>query len=172
MTSVCYLKTLKDRFCHCYDIYENTNETQKLDIDLLATFFIRGEKHMLTKNIKLYALEEYEHCMVRVFHSKVTLPEAAAFAVRINQSIAFMVHPHPDHKRTILTGVMVAEQGCDDTVRDFVAKYRSQKVFQFYMKGWCEVRLVLVNLQDGSVTYSTDRNNRHLGRMYMVPAAT
>jgi hypothetical protein len=172
LTSTCYLKTLKDRFRHYYDIHENTDETQKLGVDLIATFFLRGEKHMLTKNIKLYALEEYEHCMVRVFHDKVTLSQAEAFAERINQSIEFMVRPHPDHKRTILTGVMVAEQGCDEAVCDFAAKYRSQRVFQFYMKGWCEIRLVLVNLQDGRVTYRADHNSRHLGRMYMIPDAT
>lgn len=170
MNSQTYLQILKARFCHRFDLQENTDRTRRLGIDLLASYSLRDEKHMLTKGITLYALEEYEHCMVDVFEQVVTLRQAQEFADRVSRSIEWMVHPHPDHKRTILTGVLVAEKGCEQAVRDFVARYHSEKVFAFYIKGWCEVRLVLANLSDGTVAHRNNRSSRHLGRMYAIPA--
>jgi hypothetical protein len=166
-----YLESLKKRLGHRFDIYENTDQTEQLGVDLLATYSLRDEKHMLTRKITLYALEEYEHCLVHVFEQELTLQQAAQFAEGVSRSMALMVHPHHDHKRTILTGVLIAEQGCQEAVKNFVARYHREKIFQCYMKGWCEVRLVLVDLCGGTVAHRANSKSRHLGRMYKIPDA-
>jgi hypothetical protein len=66
---------------------------------------------------------------------------------------------------------MVAENGCDEEVRTFIRKYHSQKTFCFMMHGWCEVRLVLADLKEGSVAFCNKWHSRHLGKMYGIPAA-
>lgn len=171
MESSAYLETLKERFRHRFDICEDADKMELLKVDLLATYSLRDEKHMLTKSITLYAQEEYEHCLVRVFREEVTLLEAQDFAGRICRDMLLMVRPHPDHKRTILTGVLVAEQGCEEAVKDFVAKYRSQKAFRCYLMGWCEVRLVLADLSEGTVVHRANHASRHLERMYRISPA-
>ena len=140
-----------------------------MGIDLLASYSAKGVKHILSKKVKLYTLEEYEHCFIRIYKEEVTIQQANEFAESIMQSIDFMVHPHPDHKRTILTGVLIAEKGCSAAVNDFVAAYHNQRIFWFFMHGWCEARLVLADLRQGAVVHSKRRTSRHLGKMYNIP---
>ncbi len=170
MNSVPYLKTLKERLSHRFDTFEG-ERSAALGLDLLATYSLRGEKYMLSKKIQIYALEEYEHCLVRVCPKPVTLQEAQIFAQQVQGAVAALVRPHADHKRTILTGVLVAEAGCENGVPAFIRKYYSQKSFHCMLHGWCEVRLVLADLHTGTVAFCNKRHSRHLGKMYSIPAA-
>lgn len=162
-----YLEVLKNRYRRYFNIYEKEHELLSDEFDLMATCNIRGEKYMFSKSIKVYTVEENEHCFVKVYGNIVTDEQIQEFADSIKKTIEAIVKPHPDHLKTILTGVVIAEQGCTDYVKKFVTNYRYQRSFMFCLKGWCEVRLVLVDLSQNTVSHHA--KNEKLKMLYNIP---
>jgi len=145
-----YLKTLNNRYKRYFDVFEN-HHLAGARFDLYASFYMKGEKYVLSKKFKIYSLENNEHCLLKVFPSEITRKDVHHFAEVVVQTIDKLVEPHLDHMKTIITGVLVASHGTTSDCQKFVKGYRHSKPFMLYLKGWCEVRLVLVDLKEDSV---------------------
>lgn len=167
MEALDYMEALKNRYRRYFNIYEKGHELLIDEFDLMATCNIRGEKYMFAKSIKVYTVEENEHCFVKVYGNIVTDEQIQEFANSIKKVIETIVKPHPDHLKTILTGVVIAEQGCTDYVKRFAASYRYQRSFMLCLKGWCEVRLVLVDLSQNIVIHHP--KDEKLKILYNIP---
>jgi hypothetical protein len=82
------------------------------------------------------------------------------FAEVMKGSIEHLVRPHPEHVRTVLTAVMITDQGCEPDVLMAVKKFRFSRPFKFYLHGWCDIRLVLVDLLNGTVFHNLGKWSR------------
>ncbi|ACB85123.1 hypothetical protein [Natranaerobius thermophilus] len=166
MKSSKYLKILKDRYSRLFDIYENYKVGDNY-FDLLTSCNIKGVKYMLTKKAKVYTVERNEHCLVNLFNNPVNLERLKDVADKVIDSIDYLVEPHPDHMKTIITGVIIAEYGASEEGENFVMTFRYQKPFMFYLKGWCEVRLVLVDLYQQKLVHNP--KDKEVVKLYNIP---
>ncbi len=164
MNSAEYIDLLKKRYSYSFDVVERDHPLIDGYFLFLASYRVHGEKYMLTKRIKLYAIEEFEHCLVRKYGAEITDQDITEMTEKITSSIELLVKPGPDHMRTYLTGVLIAEKGCALSVPDLVRKYRFQRSFKFGFEGWCEIRLVLIDLSTGTVVHHP--REKRLGKFY------
>ncbi|MCS4464218.1 hypothetical protein JTT01_08700 [Clostridium botulinum] len=57
------------------------------------------------------------------------------------------VTPHKDHKSSYLTGILISENSIDDNIKQYVKKFKFAKAYKFYWFGWCDIRLILIDLK-------------------------
>jgi hypothetical protein len=155
-----YLKLLKKRYKHYYNVFEGCDKCMMWNVDLISEYIVRHERSAFTRKLVLYAQEEYEYCFIRTYDKPLSISQVLDFADLLKGSIEHFVQPHSDHVKTILTGVMITDKGCHSDVFRVVTKFRFSKPFKFYLHGWCEIRLVVVDLLNGAVFHNLGKSSR------------
>lgn len=135
-------------------------------MDLVAKFKMRNEKYFFTKKITLYAYENHETILLQRFDS-ITPAGAQDFCAYLKEAVGELIIPSDEHMSSALTGVLVAGGGVDAEVRRIVEGFRYSRSFKFFLQGWCEIRLLAVDLPAARV-YS-NRAGRPLREAYWVP---
>ena len=78
-----------------------------------------------------------------------------------------MIVPSDEHMSSTLTGVLLVGGGVDDQVKRLVENFRYSRSFRFFLQGWCELRLLLVDLTTAELY--TNKAGRSLREAYRVP---
>lgn len=74
--------------------------------------------------------------------------------------------PPKDHQYTWLTVVMLSQHTPDAAARKAVESCRMTRYYQFYLRGYSEVRMLLVDLEKGELI--TNRAGRSLKKLYAL----
>jgi hypothetical protein len=62
-----------------------------------------------------------------------------------------LVKPHEEHMSSIVSGILVSEQGFEPEAIRIGTGFKYERSFWFGLRGWCSVRLLLVDLSSGPV---------------------
>lgn len=161
-----YLSVLADRYAPYYDVSWN-EELAGRRFDLVARFKLRSERYFAVKTLTLYAYENRETALVQVVR-RIDGPAVAEFTNYLKRAVSLLVQPNEEHMSTMLTGVLVAEEEVTAEARSLVERFRYSKSFKWLLEGWCDVRLLAVDLASGQV-YS-NKAGRAVREAYRVPA--
>lgn len=114
-----------------------------------AEFHSHGEKYVLVKSAKLWEVDAHEYIF---FDAVERLSEAY-----LSDAIAFMkdkaiakVKPVPNHMQSFLSLVIVADS-LDSGVEKAIRRTRYRKNFQLGIRGWADLRVAAIDLQEGRV---------------------
>ena len=122
-------------------------------IDLFAESHLRTERYFATKKAKVYGMENDEFCFLKHF-DMITEDIVDAYIEMLIASIDDMVKIRDDHMSTIITGIIVTDSIDDKNIESRVKRFRHQKSYAFGLKGWVDVRLILVDLKEKKVVPS------------------
>ncbi|MFZ5967482.1 MAG: hypothetical protein ACOYVK_09960 [Bacillota bacterium] len=118
--------------------------------DIFGKYFIRNERYIATKKATIYGFENNEYCFVKGL-TEVNEPDVIDYAELLKRAVTDWVNPHEEHMSSMITGVMVLEKcPCNDVIK-FVENFKFHKSFAFGFRGWADIRLVLVLLDEGKV---------------------
>ncbi len=114
-----------------------------------AEFHSHGEKYVLSKKAKLWEVDAHEYlffdtapCVDRAY-----LEELIAF---MTGPVLGKVEPKPDHMTSYLSAVVIAD--CTDgAVPQLVRRARFRKNFMLGLRGWADLRLAVIDLQEYNV---------------------
>lgn len=160
-----YLAALAERLRRYFDVTWN-EELSGRRYDLVARFKVRNEKYFFVKDLTLYAYENHEIVLVEG-DGRIDKAEAEGFAERLKDLVPLLVKPSEEHMSTTLTGVMVAEEGITAEARSFVQSFRHSRSFKWLLEGWCDIRLLAVDLAAGQVY--CNKAARAVQEAYRVP---
>lgn len=132
----------------CFDTEKDCSfEGRKFDG--YAEFHASSSQYVLVKRAKLWEVDSHEY----IFFKAVERLDASALA----DLIEFMktkavkkVVPEEGHMTSYLTLVIVA-CSIEEEVPKLVAKTRFRKNFRFGLRGWADLRVCVVCLEDGEV---------------------
>ncbi|MCF8011028.1 MAG: hypothetical protein K9L17_01000 [Clostridiales bacterium] len=145
-----YLSGLAEKYTAYFDVeWYKAFSTEKMDI--FATSRVENVKYILTNKLPVWRCETNEYCMVKSFENQVRENDFTSFKSFLKENMVDIVKPHSDHMYSIITGCIVSKEGFEDEVIKLAGKYKLRKNFLFTLHGWCDVRLVLVDLADGQV---------------------
>lgn len=162
-----YLENLENKLRSSFDVYRNHTLGNK-KYDLFAKYYIRTERYILTKKTKVYGLENNEYILLKYFES-MDLASLNEFKETLISSIDHVVDPHGEHMSSIITGVVVTDLPLNvisDQVADSARKFKYHKGFSFGLKGWVDIRLLIVSLKDGIVI--SNRKGREVEKVYLI----
>ncbi len=144
-----YITNIENKLRSNFDLHRDYKLNGE-NLDLFAEFHVRSERYILTKSAKIYAMENNEYCIFKKFKT-VNNAIFEMFTEYLISSIDTLVKPHEEHMSTMITGVIIIEgneSNIDENVLEKVKKFKHHKGFSFGFKGWVDVRLVMVCLED------------------------
>lgn len=160
-----YLEVITKRLAPYFDLAPKEPVAGQT-MDLVARFNMRNEKYFFLKKITLYAYENHETVLVRC-QDRITPQVAEEFCAYLKRAVAELVNPSEEHMSSIVTGVLVAAAGVTPEARRIIERFRYSRNFCFLIQGWCEVRLLAVDLAANEV-YS-NKAGRSVRKAYRVP---
>ena len=159
-----YLGSLEKKLESYYDIEKNI-DYRGIKIDLLATFHVKSERYILTKKAKIFGIENNEYCFIKSF-SELDTQGYEQYTDLLKDAIIDYVNPHEEHMSSLITGVLVVDNSCNQDFINRIEKFKFHKSFAFGFKGWVDIALVLVLLDKGEVI--TNKKGKEVSKAYQI----
>jgi len=150
-----YLETLRRKYQAYFDVYPDYFLLGRR-LDLYARSHVRSEQFFLTRKVTLAAWETNEYCLVEGYRAKIYAPEVREFITFLVNAADELVKPHKEHMSSVVTGIMVSEQGFDPEAIHLGTRFKHSRSFWFGLYGWYSICLLLVDLSSGRV-YANSR---------------
>jgi len=145
-----YLETLRHKYEAYFDIYPDCPILGR-KLDLYARSHIRSEKFFITKKVALGAWETNEYCLVEGHSANIYAPQVQDFTTFLVNAAGELVKPHKEHMSSVVTGILVSEQGFAPEAIHIGTRFKHSRDFWFGLRGWYSVCLLLVDLSSGQV---------------------
>ncbi len=163
MTHQEYLSSLADKYQRHFQTQSDmTILGQK--IDLSAIYSCVSGRTFITQNDVIDRCENHEHCYVKSYDA-ITPREVEAFTEFLIKAVSEFVSPKVDHMCTYMTGVIVGSSMTPEAA-EMIKRFSYSKVYMFYLKGWCDIRLVGVHLQERTVI--TNKAGGKVKKVYQI----
>lgn len=139
----------------CFDIKKPfvVGETH---YDAYAFCDVTSSKYVLVEKAELWRAYTFEHVFFRNIVS-FTQEELQAYERQLQETIepAFVrrgqKYPIPDHMCTYLTGIFICCQAVSKEHIRAIRRHRFCKHYRFALRGYCESRLVVWDLETGQI---------------------
>lgn len=141
-----YFNRLEENLSIYYDLTENLS-LEYGNIDLYAKYFEKNDRYILSKKSVIYSQEAFEHIFCKYFEN-ITLDCVKDFTKFLETNITNFVKPNDDHMSSIIRGVIITNEKPSDEIIDFIKKYKYYKSFLFGFKGWVNIGLNLVDINN------------------------
>ncbi|QQY78973.1 hypothetical protein EDD65_104136 [Keratinibaculum paraultunense] len=159
-----YLNIIKKRFEKNFDLIDNYN-IDDYKFDLFAKYNFRLEKYVLTKKMVVYALENNEYCLIKTFDA-LDKYDFNRYINTLVKAIDILVNPTQEHMSSIITGVIVVKNKPSNYVINTVKKFKYHKGFLFGFRGWVDIRLILVAIDDEYIV--TNKKGKEVKEVYSL----
>lgn len=131
------------------------------NLPAMAKFSSRGEKYVLVKKAKLWAMECYEHVLF-LTPEVLTIAALEDITSLLAEAERELVKPHSEHMYTYLTAVILPQAGDEEAIRA-LRRFKKRKNYKLSFYGWSHMRLA-VCLADGSLI-ETNADGKDLKKM-------
>ena len=158
-----YLKMLQAR----YEAYFDTSQDCSIlgrTLNIYAHCHIRSEKFIVSRKAALGAWETNEYCLVEGHTAGLGATNIHDFAAFLVKAADELVKPHEEHMSSIVSGILVSERGFEPEAVRIGTRFKHESSFWFGIRGWCSVRLLLVDLSSGQVYAS--RKGKEVIKIY------
>ncbi len=168
MDQSAYLNTVLAKYAGTFDI-EKDRETDGRKYAAYAYFSSLGEKYVLVKKARLWAVKAYEHAFF-LYEDSCTpglLEELMRSVTDYMEPVLVRKgekYPEKDHMYTYLTFVILCRNTPDEEAKKAIKKFRFDRGYLFSMRGHSEARLVVADMETEKVF--TNPAGRSLTKMY------
>lgn len=162
-----YIEELEKKLERSFDLFRNYKIDDE-EYDLFARYYLRSEKFFLTKSAKIYGMESNEYILVKNLDN-LDNRNFELFTDRLISAIDKLVQPHEEHMSSILTGVLLtnkSQEEIDNGVLKKVSKFKYHKGFAFGFKGWVDIRIIVLSLNDGLII--ANKKGREVSNIYSI----
>ncbi len=155
-----YLKDLEERYKYYYEV-ERDKEISGAKVDIFAKSSTEHFRQVLTKSIKIDQHYNREYAVVKAEKRFVDKNEVEEFSKYLKSLINEPFTPSIDIMSTIINGVLISASGFSEEAVSFAKKFKFSKSFLLGIKGWCDIRLILVDLKEENL-YSNQKGKEVL----------
>lgn len=155
-----YLKDLEERYKHYYEIERNKELLGEI-VDIFASSSMECFRHVLTKKIKIDQYYTKEYAIVKAKGSLINKEEIEKFCNFLKSFINNLVCPSTEVMSTTLSGILVSTIGFSKDAVKFGQEFKFSRSFWLGIKGWCDIRLILVDLREEKL-YSNNQGKEIL----------
>jgi hypothetical protein len=160
-----YLDNIQKKLENSFNISRNFN-INNFTYDLYAEYHLRNEKYLMVKKAVVYAFENNEYCLMK-YYKEFTIEDYEIITDSLINSIESIVNPSNEHMSSIITGVVITEKIQEknlEYIRKKIEQFKYNKGFAFGFKGWADVRLILVSLNEGLI--AANKKGKEVSKVY------
>lgn len=156
-----YLELMERRLKNYFDLEEEKIINDEV-IDLYGKYHMMLGRTFLSKTDIVDKFETNEHVMIKCV-AQLSQEDLERYLAYLNELPKQMVSLNQYHKSTYINMILVCDNYIDCEVKT-IKQFRYEKIFGFYFKGFCEVRLVVVELPTSKVF--ANRDGRRVKKAY------
>ncbi|NEZ47534.1 hypothetical protein FDF74_10055 [Clostridium niameyense] len=134
-------------------------------LDVFATCNLVNVRTMLTENDIIDSFETNEYCFVKEVN-EISEDFLDGFTKMLIKAESKYVSPHKDHKSSYITGIILSNTPVNFKIKKFIKKFKYCKAYKFYWYGWCDIRLILVDLTNEEII--TNKAAKVVKKVYQV----
>ncbi|GAH28934.1 unnamed protein product, partial [marine sediment metagenome] len=142
-----YLKDLEERYKYYYDV-ERNKEILNVRVDIFAKSSTEHFRQVLTKKIKIDQHYTKEYAVVKTLEGFGDEDEVENFSKFIKSLVNELFVPSVNIMCTIINGVLISTPGFSEEAIRSAERFKFSKSFMLGIKGWCGIRLILVDLKE------------------------
>ena len=157
-----YIELMGMRLKNYFELEKNKIIDNKV-FDLYGQYHMMLGRTFLSKKDIVDKFETNEHVMIKCV-AYLSQEELEGYLMYLREMPKKMVSLNPYHKSTYLNFILVCDEHIKCDIKT-IKKFKYEKIFGFYFKGFCEVRLVVVELPTGKVF--TNRDGKRVRKAYM-----
>ncbi len=160
-----YIDAIENKLRGSFDISKN-HIINGCSYELFAKYHLRNEKYILVKKAVAYAFENNEYVLLKYFKDfdKNTYHNCTDNLIK---SVNSIVNPSNEHMSSTISGIIVTENIIEEDleyIKNAVKQFRYNKGFAFGFKGWADIRLILVSLNEGLI--SANKKGKEVKEVY------
>ncbi|MHC2994549.1 MAG: hypothetical protein IBV53_03495 [Candidatus Atribacteria bacterium] len=155
-----YLKDLEERYKYYYEV-ERNKKISGVIVDIFARSSTEHFRQVLTKKIKIDQHYTKEYAVVKTLKRRGDKSEVENFSKFIKSLVNELVVPSVNTMYTIINGILIATSGFSEESVSFAERFKFSKSFLLGIKGWCDIRLILVDLKEKKL-YSNQKGKEVL----------
>lgn len=159
-----YLKNIQNKLQGNFDL-ERDFTINDFEYDLYAKYNLRNERYVLTKKATIYAIENNEYSLIK-YYEDLNKKSIEIYIDTLIKSIDKLINPSKEHMSSIITGVILLNNIPDNEIVDIVEKFKYQKGFAFGFKGWVDIRLLLVSLNEEFII--SNKKGKEVREVYSI----
>ena len=137
------LNKLLDAYSHSYDIERDVEEDGRL-WPATATYFLRDENYLISKQHVLSAVEQHEYLYFHVT-DHLTVADLEALIDLSKSAGLRKVKPHKDHMFSNV-GLVILANTVDPEAKKLIKKTRFRKNYRLSLWGWTEYQLAAMEV--------------------------
>ena len=141
-----YLNELEERYKYYFDV-ERNKEISGVSVNIFAQSSTEHFRQVLTKNIKIDQHYTKEYAVVKAEKRFVDKNRVEEFSKYLKSLINKPFTPSVNIMSTIINGVLVSTSGFSEEAINFAERFKFSKSFLLGLKGWCDIRLILIDLK-------------------------
>ena len=155
-----YLKDLEERYRYYYEVEKN-KEISGVKLDIFALSSTEHFRQVLTKGIKIDQHYTKECAAVKAEKRFIEKKEVEEFSKYLKSLMDKPFSPSVNIMSTIINGILVSSSGFSEEAVNFTKKFKFSKSFLLGIKGWCDIRFILVDLKEEKL-YSNQKGKEVL----------
>ena len=159
-----YLENIQLKLQGNFDL-ERDYIINEFEYDLYARYNLRNERYIFTKKAKIYAIENNEYSLIK-FYDDLNQCSIKEYTDALIRSIDKLINPNSDHMSSIITGVIVLNKMPNNEIIDMIKRFKYQKGFAFGFKGWVDIRLLLVSLNEEFIV--SNKKGKEVCEVYSI----
>lgn len=145
-----YLAELAKRYQAHYNV-ETGQIVAGKQLDIYAISIIEHFRNVITRKIKIDQYQEREMILVKGFDRLVQDEDIKEFSHFLINAAGKLVVPSLDVMSHTINGILVSSQGFSEEAIKTATKFRYGKTYCLGIKGWCDVRLLLLDIKNHSI---------------------
>ncbi len=145
-----YLEELTKRYQLHYNVEAN-KIISGTKIDIYALSVIEHYRSILSKKIRIDHYQEREIILVNGFDRYVDEEDIYDFSQFLIKAAQELINPSFEVMSHVINGIIVAANGFSQEAIRLSQKFKYSKAFFLGIKGWCDIRLLLIDLNNNTV---------------------
>ncbi len=148
-----FVQNLSKSLSKNFEIYLDV-KVDNLFCDLFGKFSDTKVRTFITTKDVIDKYTNHEYFVVK----KITEPSLSLVSDYVNQVISFHeshTEPNEYHMSTITNCVLLVP-AMDEAIAKFVKKFKYKRAYKFYLHGWSEIRLCVVEQRSGKILKSNN----------------
>lgn len=142
-----YLELLERRYQAHYNVQTNKIIAGK-QVNIYAISVIEHFRNILTKKIQFDQYQEREIVLVNGVDYLIQAEDIKNFSNFLIATTKKLVTPSLDIMSHTINGIIVSSQGFSREAIELARKFRYGRTFFLGIKGWCDVRLLEIDLKN------------------------
>lgn len=164
MNLIEYLENIEKKLQRSFDI-QRDYIINDYKYDFFAEYHLRAERYILVKKAVIDAMESNEYCLIKYFDS-INQYDLQGFIDSLIEAIDVVVQADEGHMSSIITGVIVLKNKPSSDIIQIIEKFKYHKGFAFGFKGWVDIRLILVTMDEKYIV--TNKKGKEVRKVYSI----